>query len=409
LRRTFERVHPELITLPGGFSIKTYGFFLMLGFLSAVWLAMRRAEQAKANPDRMLDLAFLCLIFGIGGARLFYVIHYWKTRFADVPNKFFAVINITEGGLEFLGGFLGAFAAIVVYCWWTRISLRLYLDLIAPSAMWGLAFGRIGCFFNGCCFGGLAVAAPGQPPSPRWAVQFPYGSPAQYRHWEDRKATVPAELIATSREAVQPILVPEAQLSMPVEHREKPLRALQEAKEAYEKAKSEDPGGKETLALQQQVAKAKKAAEQHLTELGLVLRAQKHPSRVNPAREMTVSELQELARQAPSAPVHPTQLYASGGALLLFFFLSAVLRYRRRHGAVVGLLLLLYPVQRILEELIRADNPHDVAGLTISQSISVAMLIAAAAYLWVLYRRLPEKSPLAVESEPPVAKPALAH
>ena len=72
-------MHPDLFTLPIiGVSIKTYGFFLMVGFLSAVWLSMRRAQRVKANPDTVLDLSILCLLFGVGGARLFYVVHYWN-------------------------------------------------------------------------------------------------------------------------------------------------------------------------------------------------------------------------------------------------------------------------------------------------------------------------------------------
>ena len=142
-------MHPAMITLPGGFGVKTYGFFLMLGFLSAVWLGMKRAEKLKVSGDRILDLAFLLLIFGVLGARIFYVAHYWKTQFATAPNKLIAILDITNGGLEFLGGFLGAFTAVIIYCWWAQVSLRLYLDVIAPSAMWGLAFGRIGCYFNG--------------------------------------------------------------------------------------------------------------------------------------------------------------------------------------------------------------------------------------------------------------------
>ena len=144
-------MHPELFTLPGGITIKTYGFFLMVGFLSAVWLAMRRAQRVKADSDRILDLSFLALIFGVGGARFMYVVHYWRTDFADAPNRLWAIVDIRLGGLEFLGGIIGAMAAIVIYLLLRRQSIRLHLDIMAPGAMWGLAFGRLGCFFNGCC------------------------------------------------------------------------------------------------------------------------------------------------------------------------------------------------------------------------------------------------------------------
>ena len=61
-------MHPEFFTLPIiGIAIKSYGFCLMVGFLSAVWLAMRRAQRVKANPDVVLDMSFLALLFGSWG------------------------------------------------------------------------------------------------------------------------------------------------------------------------------------------------------------------------------------------------------------------------------------------------------------------------------------------------------
>lgn len=387
-------MHPELITLPGGFSIKTYGFFLMLGFLSAVWLAMKRCERMKANPDRMLDLAFLALFFGVGGARAFYVIHYWKEQFAGAPNKLFAIIDITSGGLEFLGGFFGAFIATVVYCWWKQISLRLYADIIAPSVMWGLAFGRIGCYFNGCCFGAMAAHTADEPPAVSWAVQFPYGSPAQFRHWQDREVSVPAELIVTTKESPLPAPVPEAQLAKSVEARETARVQADQAAEALRIAKAEDPNSPGIPQLEKALAAARKRVQAQLGELAALTIAQQMPSRANPTRITSVSELQAIAANVTSAPVHPTQIYASAQAMLLALFLGALLNYRKRHGVVIGVLFLMYPVQRILLELIRADNPHDVAGLTVSQSLGVLMVPAAFVYLYLLYKRYPMQSPL---------------
>jgi phosphatidylglycerol---prolipoprotein diacylglyceryl transferase len=437
-------MHPELFTLPGGFSVKTYGFFMMVGFLSGVWMAMRRATRVKADPDIVLDISLLCLIFGIGGARLFYVIHYWKSQFADAPNPLFAVIDITSGGLEFLGGFLGAVIATIIHAWWKKYSIRLYLDIMAPSAMWGLGIGRLGCYFNGCCFGVLAVSGNPNAPalahshdraatvrersegiasidetaailsagqdiessartlsvrnqnqSPRttipWAVQFPYGSPAHVRHWEQRYVTVPAELVSTSRELLQPFLVPEFQIFMPVEKRQALMLKVLELETAIKAAK--DPEGAEVKNLRRELDSARKKAN---AELDSLVRAQNFPSRVNPQRQTSVSELERLARNSWSLPVHPAQIYATVGALLLSLLLGMVFYRRKRHGMVIGLVLLLYPIQRTLEEIIRADNPQDVAGLTVSQSISVALFLLGIAYLLVLYKAMPERSPYAV-------------
>lgn len=442
-------MHPELFTLPGGFSVKTYGFFMMIGFLSGVWLAMRRATRVKADPDIVLDISLVCLLFGIGGARLFYVIHYWKSQFADSPNPFFSIIDITSGGLEFLGGFLGAVIATSIHAWWKKYSLRLYLDIMAPSAMWGLGIGRIGCFFNGCCFG--AVAATGGPghdahahvtaaqaqavvtasiaaesdqvrlvnqdspatapadaakpsvssaivdedysPTVPWAVRFPYGSPAHVRHWEQRRVTVPAELVSTPKDLLQPFLIPESQLFMDVEKRQGLVRKVHDLEKAYKAIKDQD--SLESKKLRRQYEAAVKDMN---SRIGVLREAQNFPSRINPARQTSVSELEQLATQCRSVPVHPAQLYATVGAVLLSVLFSMIFYRRKRHGVVIGFVLLLYPIQRTMEEIIRADNPQDVAGLTVSQSISVGLFLLGAAYLFVLYRMMPERSPLAVAS-----------
>ncbi|MEK7710800.1 MAG: prolipoprotein diacylglyceryl transferase [Planctomycetota bacterium] len=386
-------MHPELITLPGGFSIKTYGFFMMVGFLSGVWMAMRRAERVKADPDVVLDVSLICLIFGVGGARIFYVIHYWKSQFADAANPLLAIIDITAGGLEFLGGFIGAIIATALYAAWKKHSLRLYLDILAPSTMWGLALGRVGCFFNGCCFGAICTTGAAHQAALPWAISFPYGSPAHLRHWEDRKVTIPAELLSTSRVAIRPWIVPDTQLNMPIEKREGLIRRIKELDQAHKSAKTADANSTETERLKRELDAVQKQAN---TEFGSLQAAQRFPSRVNPQRATSVSELEQLAAKCQSLPVQPAQLYAAVGALLIALVLSAVFYRRKRHGVVIGWLLLLYAIQRTLEEIIRADNPHDIAGLTVSQSISLGLFLFGVVYLIVLYKTMPERSPFAV-------------
>lgn len=382
-------MHPELVTLPGGISIKTYGFCMMLGFLSAVWMAMRRAERVKANADRVLDLSFLALVFGVGGARVMYVIHYWQRDFAG--RSLLSVVDIRQGGLEFLGGLLGAIVAMLVYLMIARQSIRLYLDILTPGAMWGLAFGRIGCFFNGCCFGGLCVAADGTTARFPWAVQFPYGSPAHVRQWEDRRVSVPAELI-TPR-GLRSDLLQAGGLAMSVERREGYVRKVEEREQALADARAAKADRDEIRKLEDALHAARDACDKE--GVGDVLLAQKFPSRRKPDRESSVSELEDLAAVLRSLPVHPTQLYASIHAFALSGLLSAVFYRRKRHGVVFGLMFALYPIGRILLEFIRTDNPHDVGGLTISQFLSVSMVVVGFAYLFVLYKFLPERSPAA--------------
>ena len=56
----------------------------------------------------------------------------------------------------------------MAFIYWYRVPGLALADLIAPSVAMGLAFGRIGCFLNGCCFGG--------PCDLPWALSFPADS-----------------------------------------------------------------------------------------------------------------------------------------------------------------------------------------------------------------------------------------
>ena len=394
-------MHPDLFTIPGiGLQVKTYGFFLTVGFLSAVWLAMRRAQRVGADPDRILDFSFIALFFGVGGARIFYVIHYWKTDFAHRPNSFLAIIDIRQGGLEFLGGLLGAMLATLIYLKWKRLSIRMYLDIMAPGAMWGLAFGRLGCFFNGCCFGGLCAAASPDVPKYPWAVQFPYGSNAHMHQWDDRQVTVPAELVVTR--GLASYLLPATTLATPIERVQGARLEVERLEDALAKAAESKADEKtiKTLAVQLAGAKEMDKANRKALNLDDLAGNMKFPSRINPQRSISQSELQQLASECQSLPIHPTQLYASMNGFILSGLLSAVFYVRRRHGVVIGLLIVLYPISRVLEELIRIDNPHDAFGLTISQFISLGMFLFGVAYLYVLYTKLPERSPALANEKP---------
>lgn len=189
-------MRPELWTIPLiDFTIKGYGLMLMIGFFSGAYLATRRAERVRASPEIVLNCSIIALVGSMIGARLFYVLHYWQRDFAGSPNPLWAVIDISKGGMEFYGGVIGAIIPMLVYLHRKRQSIRLYFDIMTPSLMWGLALTRIGCFLNGCCFGGVAHGTLVE----HWAVRFPYGSPAFHRQHKDQLLQVPDDLLRRTR------------------------------------------------------------------------------------------------------------------------------------------------------------------------------------------------------------------
>ena len=106
-------------------------------------------------------------------------------------------------------------------------------------------------------------------------------------------------------------------------------------------------------------------------------------------------------------PVHPTQHYSAFDALVLLIVLTAYYPLRRRDGEVMGLLMITYPITRFIIEYLRNDEPAFFIGMTISQTISVGLLIGAAAY-WAWLSRLPRIADEAAGSEREAGVPAAA-
>lgn len=86
-----------------------------------------------------------------------------------------------------------------------------------------------------------------------------------------------------------------------------------------------------------------------------------------------------------SLPVHPTQLYSTVDGLVLVVVLSAFYPLRRRDGEVMALLMVTYPFTRFLIEYLRNDEGAFIAGMTISQSVSILLLIGGISFwVWLL-------------------------
>jgi len=130
-----------------------YGCMLVLGFLAGLYLARFRARRVGENPDYVTHCVILALVGGILGARIAYVIEQWGTQFAYAENRLAAILDITSGGLIYYGGVVLATVFVLAYLRLKRLSIRRYLDILSVSLMVGLAFGRVGCLLNGCCFG----------------------------------------------------------------------------------------------------------------------------------------------------------------------------------------------------------------------------------------------------------------
>ncbi len=157
-------MHPVAFQV-GALTITWYGIMVAGGFLLALWAASRRAPFGGLTSESMLDLGPWLIIGAIIGARLLYVITFWREQFAGQP--FTELFKVWRGGLVFYGGLIGATLGSILFALVRKIPTWKMGDTVAPSIPLGYAFGRIGCLLNGCCYGS-ACSLP-------WAIHFPPG------------------------------------------------------------------------------------------------------------------------------------------------------------------------------------------------------------------------------------------
>lgn len=138
-----------------GRDVAWYGIIICTGIILAVLYSVFRAKTEKIKSDDIIDLAFFLVLFGIIGARLYYVIfefdNYLVTGKGFLQNVLGTLKNavaVWEGGLAIYGAIIAGFLTIVVYCKIKKIRLLKLVDVAAPAVMIGQIIGRWGNFVN---------------------------------------------------------------------------------------------------------------------------------------------------------------------------------------------------------------------------------------------------------------------
>lgn len=140
-------MHPVLLRV-GNFELPSYGVLVATGILFGWFLAGRLARRCALPEEFIMDLIFWCVLAGLIAGRITYVIVEWQEFFRDPLGTLFG-----RAGQVFLGGFLGALLAVYVVSRRHGVSPILAADVLAPALALGHAFGRVGCFLAGCCYG----------------------------------------------------------------------------------------------------------------------------------------------------------------------------------------------------------------------------------------------------------------
>lgn len=369
---------PQLVG-SDGFPIRGYGFFLLLAIISAFGLFAFTARKFSLSLDERLSLIVWCVIFGLIGARLFYVLEYRESMIVTGANGIISlratlwkILNLTEGGLVVYGSLFGGAAAAIFWIVKRKLPLLANCDAIIPAVVLGMAIGRLGCLMNGCCYGEICL--------PNHGITFPPMSPAHCEQLQRGEVDVSGLFFDFSRRAdcsevvilksqQESIHAGEKLCAVEWEDRMLPIRSPYEAAEILCEA-----------------SKYASMLEAEIQDANGITRREK------------------LLLSAPRVlSVYPTQLYSAAmllticGILLCVPFLRIPFFSQRDgkvlDGAVLATFLLLEPPSRFVLEMFRADEKDFFStGMTVSQNVSVILGVIGIALAIYIVRKSPNKT-----------------
>lgn len=149
---------PKLIPI-GSFFIPTYGLLVATGVYLALLLVRRMANRGGMDGEHLFDLGISMVIAGLVGAKALLV--FTEPTFLD---SWASAWSLLRSGGVFYGGLIGGVLAAVYYLRKYRLPFWATADLLAVGLPLAHAFGRLGCFAAGCCWGGHCDLP--------WAVTF---------------------------------------------------------------------------------------------------------------------------------------------------------------------------------------------------------------------------------------------
>ena len=137
-------MYPELFRI-GDFPVASYGLWLAVGMLLALFVAARLGARDGIAKDRIYDIGLWALIGGLLGSKILMLL--------VEDNVEVLSLDFLRSGGVFYGGLLGGFFAVVLVVRYYKLPFWKAADAFAPAVALGQAFGRQGCFAAGCCWG----------------------------------------------------------------------------------------------------------------------------------------------------------------------------------------------------------------------------------------------------------------
>lgn len=139
-----------------GYEIASYGTIICIGFFVGILVSTYRAKIYDLNKEDVFFASLYAVIGLLVGAKLLYIainIPEIIKNFDYIVSNPRIIMNMLQGGFVFYGGLMGSVVGIYIYCKQYNIKFLDITENLTPSVPLIHAFGRIGCFCAGCCYG----------------------------------------------------------------------------------------------------------------------------------------------------------------------------------------------------------------------------------------------------------------
>ncbi len=151
-----------------GREVPMYAIMMLTGAFLAIFFACLGAKRRRVERLDVLLASLFAFLVGLLGAKLLFII-------TDIPSmiKHFShdgfsfkslLSRMANAGIVFYGGLIGGFAGGYMYLRVFRLDFWKHADAMIPFLPLAHAFGRLGCFCAGCCYG--------RPMDPPWGMYF---------------------------------------------------------------------------------------------------------------------------------------------------------------------------------------------------------------------------------------------
>lgn len=134
----------------GSLQIPSYFLVISLSLSLLLVLLSKRVDKFSKNRKLTFDIALLLMASGFIGGRLLHVFYEEWDYYKIHPEQ---ILFFWNGGFVYLGGLIFCLFSGFLFAKFRKINFSEWADFFTPLFSLSHAFGRIGCFLSGCCFG----------------------------------------------------------------------------------------------------------------------------------------------------------------------------------------------------------------------------------------------------------------